>query len=69
MLFSFGVMWVLGALCTFSSSRTQGIQRGSPKLMAPRIGTETFKPELPRRLYSTLVSAADFATESSDIVS
>lgn len=33
--------------------------------MAPRIGTETFRPELPRRLYSTFVAAMDFATESS----
>lgn len=35
------------------SDRHQGIQRGSPKDMAPRMGLETRRPEAPSWMYCT----------------
>lgn len=39
---------------------THGIQAGSPKLMAPRMGTETRRPLLPSCRYSAFESSRDF---------
>ncbi len=47
-----------------SSSITHGCHSLLPKLMAPRIGTDTRKPDLPNRLYSALVSLIDLITGS-----
>lgn len=44
---------------TFSSSITHGAQSGCPKLMAPKIGTETRSPLLPNWTYSALVAATE----------
>ncbi len=42
-----------------SSSITHGCHFCEPKLIAPKMGTETRRPLLPRRLYSALVSSMD----------
>ena len=44
---------------TSSSSMTHGAQSFEPKLIAPRIGTETLSPLLPSCLYSTLECSTD----------
>lgn len=46
-------------LQTSSSSMTQGRVLLSPKLIHPKMGTETWRPELPRRRYSTFVFSTD----------
>ena len=44
---------------TLSSSRTHGCHDREPKLIAPRMGTDTLKPLLPSCLYSALVPSMD----------
>ena len=45
---------------TSSSSIDQSRVRLSPKLIVPKMGTETRRPLFPRRTYSALLSSTDF---------
>lgn len=51
-----------GCRHTSSSSITQSSHLLSPKLMHPKIGTETFRPHLPSCLYAVLEWAIDSAS-------
>lgn len=67
----FDMVRPFSGVCSFSplgcyvlSSFTHTCHAISPKLMAPRMGTGTCRPDEPSRLYSALVSLIDLTTES-----
>jgi hypothetical protein len=50
--------------CQFVKYSKETYHSGDPKLMAPKIGTETLSPLLPSLTYSTFVASIDFCRDS-----